>query len=332
MPILASEIKIYKSAVVSDLPANGGIMAAAEVTSGVSGNLFPNVGQAERLAGLTQFRKMFFKFANDADLEALNSRVWQDSNTVGDDRVVFFAATQRNTQSAITGAENKYGVGDLTLNAASGATSIQVTVEDGTQIIFRDGELIRISDRATPSSPGNEEWIRIDGVPSVLANVVTINLDTPLQNSYLSPGTHVSSVYEHGAVKATKTAAVVTSVSGTFTEGGANVIALDHIGGIEQTWTLTFTSGTAFNISGDTLGAVGAGSVLSASSPLNPSFAKPYFTIPAACWGGSFLAGDTVVFSTSPASIPLWVRRVVPAGAAAMSNNMAGFYVDAETV
>jgi hypothetical protein len=94
---------------------------------------------------------------------------------------------------------------------------------------------------------------------------------------------------------------------------------------------LTFTSATAFNIAGDTVGAVGSGNTSSGAAPNNPAFNKPYFTLNAALFGGSYVAGNMLTFSTHPAAVPLWVRQVVPDGAVAMSNNTFSIYIDGET-
>jgi len=50
-------------------------------------------------------------------------------------------------------------------------------------------------------------------------------------------------------------------------------------------------------------------------------FTKPYFTIPAAAWGGTWANGETVTFITHPASIPIWEKRVIPAGANSLAGN-----------
>lgn len=327
MPINTSEIKMLRAATNSDTGANGGLMSSSEIPSGVTSNLFPNASAADRQNGTTQYRKVFFKIANVDNLPLLSARVWQDSNTAGADNVTFCAGSQRDTQSNISGAGTYYGMGSLFSGVIAGATSIQVQVEDGAVPIFRNGGLIRMSNRADPFSAGDEFWTRVDQAPTVQGNVVTLHLATPVPVTFLS-GVKVSSVMEVGDVKPTLSNPVVTSASGSFASARTT---LNSIGTVEQSWTLTFTSSLAFDIAGDTVGTVGSGNVSGGASPNNPVFNKPYFTIPAGAFTGTFQAGDSVVFQTHPEAVPVWLRRVIPAGTAAASNNNMSLYIDGES-
>jgi hypothetical protein len=329
MSIQASEIKLYRSANVSDLASNGGIMSSVEVVAGAPANLFPNASLADRQAGVTRYRKMFYKVGSAENLALIAPRLWMDSNTPGDDRIVFFPGTQRDAQSAIPGSPTFYGMGVTTAGVLAGGTSLSVQVEDGTVSIFRNAGLVRISDRADPFSSGNEHWSLISGTPTVVGNVVTFSLATPVPVGFLS-GSKVSSVYAPASVSPSIDTVVLTAAGGSLTNQAANMIP-NSIGGIEQNWTLTFTSATAFNIAGDTVGAVGSGNTSSGAAPNNPAFNKPYFTLNAALFGGSYVAGNMLTFSTHPAAVPLWVRQVVPDGAVAMSNNTFSIYIDGET-
>ncbi len=150
---------------------------------------------------------------------------------------------------------------------------------------------------------------------------MTITVAETLANDYtVASGARVSSIYEAGDIECTMTGWTETSASGTYDES-AHPPVLDNIGTIEQTWTLTFTDATHFSVSGDTVGSVGSGDTSTDFAPQNSDFSKPYFTLEAAGWGGTWTAGDTVVFTTHPAAIALWEKRVVPAGAASLSNN-----------
>jgi hypothetical protein len=48
-------------------------------------------------------------------------------------------------------------------------------------------------------------------------------------------------------------------------------------------------------------------------------------------FGGTFLAGDLITFTTHPAAVPIWLRRDVPAGAANLTTNEAVIVLDGET-
>jgi len=323
MTILSSELKFYKSEVVSADPSNGGRMSAVEVVSGVVNNVWPHVLKAERDAGSTLYRKLFAKVANDADETLLAATLWNDLPTPGDDWIVMFAATQRDTQADITGTERLYGAASLNTDVDAGGSTIIVDVEDASLTgIFADGDTIRITDMADPdAATGNEELLTISGAPTVSGTQVTITVAETLANSYtVAAGTRVMSIMAVGDIRCTLDNWVETSAAGTYDEAVYPPI-MDNIGTVEQTWTLTFTDATNFTVSGDVLGSVGSGTTGAAFSPQNPDFAKPYFTIEAAGWAGTWAGGDTIVFQTHPAAVPFWLKRVVPAGAGSLSGN-----------
>lgn len=329
MTIVASELKTYRSMVVSDASSNGGLMSDVEVVSGVSANLFPNASSTDRANGAVHYRKLFFKCANAAGQTLINPRIWQDSNTSGQDRVVFFPGSQRNTQSAITGVEPLYGMGTLSAGVAIGAQTLVVEVENGPTSIFRNGGLIRVSDKETPIAAGNEFWGRLDAVPVVAGNLVTLHLESPLPVGFLG-GSKVSSVYEAANLEPSMSGPSVSSLAGTLAPIWEDFLSVNGIGTVEQNWQLTFTSGTAFDISGDTLGVVGSGNVSSIVGPVHPGLGYPYFGILPGLWGGTFVAGDTVTFTTHPAATAVWLRRTIPIGTAAQSNNRVDLYIDGE--
>jgi len=326
MAIIDSELVFYKSTMISDADpaANGGRMSADQVVSGVVQNVWPHVFKAERAAGSTKYRKVWAKVDNDADLKLYGGRIFLDAPTPGDDYVVFFAAGRRDTQADITGSERIYGSAPLKADVAAGANTIQVTCEDASIVgIFQAGDTIRITDKATPdATTGNEEELVIDAV-SVAGADVTITTATPLANSYtVAAGGRVSSVLLTGDVQASFDNWVETSTAGTYDEAGSPIV-LDNIGTIEETWTLTFTSASTFQVSGDTVGDVGTGDISTDFAPQNPDWSKPYFTLAAVGWGGTWAAGDTIVFQTHPAAVPIWEKRVVPAGASSLSGDQA---------
>lgn len=324
--IVSTELKFYRAANQSDLSSNGGRMSASLLASGVVGALFPNIDDTERTAGSTKYRKVFYKVDHNGPESLLSPRVFQDANTGGDDRVTFFPGSQTDTQASITGSERQYGCGALTSTVSSGVSSIQVTVETGTTGIFQVGDTIRITDKATVGATGNEEFVTVSSASQV-GSVVTLGFSPVLANGYSSSLTRVASIYSPGDQVANASALVVTSAAGTYNTT-TNPLVLNDKSTIEQTWTLTFTSATAFTISGDTLGAVGSGTVSGGASPTNTDFSLPYFTLSAGGFGGTYVAADTIVFTTHPAAVPLWIKRVVPAGAAVSSASTATFAMD----
>lgn len=327
MSILASELVWRKSSVIANDGTNGDVMSSIVSTSGAKNNIFPDVPQSERTAGSTVYRKMFIHVANDDDLTFVDPQLFVETRTPGDDAVNIFLGTQTDTESAITGTEQLYGMGTLESNVSVGAGSITVDVEDWVNLpIFANGMTIRISDKADINDTGNEEYHVINGAPSATGNSITLTLTGTLANGY-SAGAKVSSVIAVGDVEAVADT-FVNNGTGTFSVAG---IVTDHIGTVEDNWTITFTSATAYDVSGARTGAVGSGNVGSDFSPNNPNYTKPYFTLLSASFGGTFTAADTITFSTHPAAIPVWYRRDIPAGAASLSGNSVIVAVDGES-
>lgn len=166
MSIQSSEIKWYKSVLVNDTTANGGVMSSDEIVDGVKNNLWPDVPQAERDAGSTKYRKTFIKVANDDDLTLIDPRIFIETRTAGDDNIVLMAGSQTDTQAEADDYTRFYGAGDLDGDVAAGDGVIVVTVEsgngDGGQAIFQDGDLIRISDKTgVDDVGGNSEFLRL---------------------------------------------------------------------------------------------------------------------------------------------------------------------------
>lgn len=319
MSITSSELIWRKSLAVNDTTANGGRMSTNIVTTNVKNNIFPDVSQAERVAGSTKYRKVFIHVANDADLSLVAPRVYVESRTPGDDAVMFIVGTQRDTQVNITGSEQKYGSGQLNTNVVATATTMDVATEGAAFACFPIGMKIRISNKASVNGTGEEEFVTVSGCTYVGA-LATITFSPALTNPYNSSNTKVSSVYEPADVETAIANFAISTTLGTYNSGSYPVVG-DSISTIEQDWTLTFTSPTAFNVVGDTVGSLGSFNISTDCAPNNPSFTKPYFTLKALGFGGTWANAETITFKTSPAAIPLWYVRVIPTNAAALSGN-----------
>lgn len=321
MSISTSELKFYKAATVTDTTANGGRISANAYTSGVVQNVFPNILSAERTAGSTKYRKIFCKVANDADETFYAPQFYLFAPTAGDDWVVFFAGTQTNTQADITGSERIYGAGSLASLVAAGSSTLIINVESTTITgIIQAGDTLFITDKPTPTATtGNEETVVVNAISSVSGTQITLTTTTALTNGYAA-GSTVSSVYSTGEDIECYVNNWVETGAFTYNESTYPVLC-DNIGTIEQTWTITFTSSTVFTVSGNTVGSLASGNTTTNYAPSNPDFTKPYFTLVSTGWGGTPAAGNTLVFQTHPAAIPLWEKRVVPAGASSIAGN-----------
>lgn len=329
MPIQAPEMKLYKSTVINDTTTNGGRLSSNQVVTGVKNNFYPNLSDAQRSAGVPhQYRKGGYKVDNDADTPGTNGRVFLRKISPGDTRVLLFQTTNilRDTQADIVGTERKYGIGELNADVSASGTTLVVNCEAGAgaDLVFQAGDTIRISDGT------NTEYATIDtGGVSWATDQATITLTAGLTNGYAAATpTVVSACIEQADVKTSFDNWVETSTSGTYDET-TYPPTLDNIGGIEETWTLTFSDATNFSVSGDTVGSVGSGTTGGDFAPSNPDFSKPYFTLLAAGWAGTWANGETIVFQTHPAAIMFWADRITPAGSASGSDETdIGMYVE----
>ncbi len=329
MALSSIDIVFRKPAAVSDLPANGGRMSANLIASGVKNALFPDVRNSEREAGSTKWRKAFVHFAPADSSQALDVKLIPWAPTQADDRVLIRTGTMSDTQADIEASPGRaYGAASVTGALSAGAGSIAVLPEAVADGIFVAGDVLYISDKTSISAvDGNEEYAQIaPGGVSINGSIATLTLVSPLQYGYTAP--HVSSVLTPGDVLTALSDKSVTSTAGTLDEAQ---IVLAPRSTVADTFTLTFTSATAFTVTGSVAGDLGGGVIGSTCAPTNTAFSGPYFTLPAAAWGGTFEAGDTVSFTTSPAAVPVWYERIVPAGASSFAANSFSLAVDCES-
>ena len=332
MSIVSSEI-VWRRAAVMDAgsASNGGRMTATAIASGVKNNIWLDVPHSERLAGSTKHMKVFIHVANDSNRKLINPRLFVETQTPGDDAIVIFPGTFTDTQSGIAPLR-VYGAGKLSSSSLAGATSIQVNTEGAALDYFKAGDTIRVSSKATVDDiVGTTEYATIaTGGVANAGSIATLTLTAGLSNAYSNVNTKVASVYLPGDIAGAYSNVVVTSGLGTFTPTESKLL-VNSTGGIYEDWTITFTSATNFNCVGSVSGSLGAGNRGSDYSPTNGALGRPYFTISSAAWGGTFAVGNTVAFRTTPAAVPLWYRRVIPAGAGSLSGNLAIIGVDGES-
>lgn len=317
MAIVGTEINYYQSATVNDTSSNGGRISSILITSGLSNSWWPNVTEAQLVTGATQWRKGFFRIDNANNETAYNFRVGIWKPTPGGDILYLASGTQTDIQSGI-GNPDLYGVGTLDTSVLSGAEEIDVLVEDGGVIIFRDGDIIRISDQTTVGGSGNAEYVTIQGTPVVAGDVVTITLATGLLYDYSNTNTYVCSLIDTATVAGDTSGKVIVSSSGTFDEGD---MVISSIGSMYQTVTFTFSSATAFNVTSDLVTfSPASGTIDSTYAPTNVGAGAAYFSVPTTCWGGTWTSGDTLTIVTIPPCVPIWEKRVIPVGASAISS------------
>ncbi len=321
MGVTVEDIRFYKAKTMNDSDANGGKLGVVQIVNNLSENLFPHVTPEERNSGSTKYRKFFIKNENQDNEIAYDAKIWMEKQTPADDYVVIFEGTQIDTQADITAnpPSRTYGCGKLTESISAGATEISVLCE--TNGIFYEGDKIRISDKQTLDDPnGKAEFHTIQSV-SWDGLVATLSLNEPVENDYNANNTKVTGVIETDNINASVDNYNVTSEQGNY-DYENHPVEIDNIGTIEEEWTITFQTSTTFECSGAEVGSVGSGSVNEDFTPENPNFpGRNYFKLKKDGWGGNWQSGDTFVFRTHPSAVPIWCKRVVPAGCSAFSQN-----------
>ena len=314
MSVQASDLKFFRSVTVSDVANNGGRMSTNEVVTGVKNNLFPNVTNTERLAGLTRYRKKFLKNEESTGLALNYAKVWVGRRTPAQDYIQIKEGTNTDAQSDASAYTSWSGSGTLNENITGGVTnSFDVLFDTSSGV--NDGDEIHLDDGT------NEEFVTLDSTSGVswAANVATLTIASAgtVINSYPITTTIVGSVIDLSVVNAT-TDAWVESGSGTYDESTYPVVVYNE-GTVEDSWTLTFTSSTNFSVAGTATGAITSGSISSDYQPVNGS--SYYFKIDTLGWGGTWTLGDTITFDTHHSAKSLWVKEVVPAAADSYTNN-----------
>jgi hypothetical protein len=254
---------------------------------------------------------------------------FSDILTSEDIKARIAAGTFTDTESGLSNPR-LYGAGTLNTGVSAGGTSLIVdTIGGGADTIFQAGDWIMITDLADDDDiTGHIEFHQIaTGGISWTGDQATITLDSSLRYAYAenrsvsgaTVNTRIAScLYASGIIGAVTNLEKV-GVGLVLDNTGDNAIIPHGIGAATQNITLTFTSTTAFTITGDTLGSLGTGTITTTTAPNNPAVGYPYFTIPAGFWGGTAAIGNTVTFTTNPPALGYWYKLTIPVGAAAVS-------------
>lgn len=334
MTILQSELLLFKSSVVSGSPTtNGGHRSYTEVQSGSAGDNFPHAFSAERTAGSTTVRINYCANHSANDDIAYNMRIWRDNATAADDYVYFVPVAQGAVEDDLTGSEDTYVVAPLKTAITGGATATIVVECDHTDLTggYRNGDLLRITNKEYPDSvTGTEEFLTITGTPVVVSTEVTITVTANVVNTYATSNTRVMSVYEAGTVQPTSDSYVETSTSGTFNDTTYPAV-LTTEDTVEEEWTVTFSDASNFAVVGTRLGAVGSGTTASDFEPNNPDTSLPYFSLPAAGWGGTWANLEKLVFETHDSSVAIAQIREIPAASSSLAGNRATIAMTVES-
>jgi len=312
MPITSTDIKFYKPLAVNNTDSNGGKISENRVTTNVLNNLFPNVTSAERTAGVTRYRKVFMKNENSNDITLETTKLYIGMLSSGEDYFRIVEGNDLDIQSDADDYTNWFGSGILNQNLLSGESSMEVSYDVNDGVFSGESILLRLDDGT------NNAEVQLVGSPVWVGNIATLTFSGALEADFDADDTVVATVVELGDIVAESSNWLETSSAGTYDES-TYPLATFNIGSISEDWTLTFTSGSAFNVTGAVTGSVGSGNISTNFAPANGS--SYYFRIDKNGWGGTWTSGDTITFTTTHAAKPLWIKEVVPTGCSALSNN-----------
>lgn len=167
--------------------------------------------------------------------------------------------------------------------------------------------------------------VRIDGVITLNQ---AISYVFPADDSFVSSALRFGdqwAQYENLFSQQTWTGAWSDERIGNDTTGQYNdvlyPIAVTNDGAITERWRIEFTSSTAFNVVGETVGQIAIGDINTELSPTNPNSGQPYFVLQEEGWGAGWVVGNVVRFNTIGAQPPAWIIRTITQGAAAVQSD-----------
>lgn len=337
MAIAANEIVPYYAANRSktDPAANGGRPANVPVPNSVEGNVWPSLTTAQLAAGQTLAEKICVKNRNPAN--AVGSGPWLtlSAPNASDDIEWLVAADQDQYQGDLTGSERRYSAARLAADAGAGAISIVLALDAAeTADCWQDGDSIIIySNKAGPATtPDTNEHRIINGAPVLAGNQLTITLNSGLSNAHSKTNSATCcSLYKPGQDWKPWLANISQTGTGSY-DLASYPIKLGNLGAVRQRWTLTYTSTTQAELSGDTLGSLGVFPINADIAPINQASGTPYLTIKAGGHGAAHVAGDKLEFDSYEAAICCFWFKKTPAGAAAMPLTVSRLAAGCETV
>lgn len=320
MAITKDQLKFYKSLYVNDSLTNGGRISENQIADSVLNNLFRNIQSSERDSGIVLYRKFFLKNNNPNDLALENTKVYISNVSSGEDYFTIAVGTDTDNQSAADDYTEWYGSGVLKQNLLSGETSFSATFKgayglpSGSSLVLNDGV--------------NSIEIAISGEVSWNGFDATVPIAEAPGYDFDAVDTVVSAVLELGNINPSVADWVVNSSEGVFDDTNYPLTTY-NLGTITESWTLTFSSSTEFNVSGAITGSIGSGSILSNFVPEN-SYGY-YFLLDKNGFSGAWLSGDTITFKTIHSAKGIWMKEDVPVGCPSQSNNLVNLKLKGES-
>lgn len=324
MAIQSSDIVCHKAQTMNQTSSTGGKMSNVTVANNVIGAVVDDITEAERSAGATRKYKLFYKVGNSEGRTYQNALLFLGYPLEGDCVASAIAGNFTDVWSDVS-AGRKYGCANLkaATSIAVDATSAVVNTQGASFAHFQTGDTVAITDQLDPTDiTGHVEFKTLTNV-AWNGDEATLTFDTGAKYAYASSRvlsgatikTRIASCLSYGNVLGSLTVTDKVSAAGTY---DATKVTVDSIAGITQTFTFTFDSATTFNVAGDTLGSLAAGSTSSNYAPQNGDYSRPYLTVAPSFWTGTWASGNSVKINTNPCAMPIWVYLNIPSGADAM--------------
>jgi len=131
----------------------------------------------------------------------------------------------------------------------------------------------------------------------------------------------VSHVFDQATWNGTWADSVVGSASLATFNAAANPIVVTNRGALTERWAIRFTNTTSFEVIGENVGLIAVGNTSADCAPINPNTGAPYFSIPAAGWGGGWGQGNVLRINTIGAECPFWEVLTVQQGPETVPNH-----------
>lgn len=332
MSILQSDIKFYEPAVKGFASTAGGAMSINLLNPSQTGAVIPPLTVAQTQSGGEFYTKFFVSLENSDNTPLYETYVIFTGFDPNLDSYLYILGTETDVQNDASAYTKWKCGGKLSAAANSGGTTISVEFET-TDVYLEDVEYLWITDGV------NAELVTLDNSSnsSITNNhpdsaSITLTIDASynngngLVNSY-AVDTPCGLAISVGTLQATLTDLTISS-GATVTMNGD--ISVYNNGTVNESYVLEFTGAQTFKIrdgvdatkyydqNGNFTDSANAYIFDVSSSAYvylpNPNraganklgFAQDLFT--------GATAGDTISFTTHAAAIPVWVKRVVPAG------------------
>lgn len=174
MPILETDIKLLKSARMTDTPDGGGRMTAEVVQSGVDNNIFDDVSNLDRVYGNVSLRKVFGAVLTNTTDKYLGARVFidkppEDDNIHGlifDASSLFDTRTQTSVKVESYLAPGAFYQGLLYGNHLAGMATVMFIQQVDRLLPTVGGVLLLRKNEGLPSE--YDQYVKITSVSSVV--------------------------------------------------------------------------------------------------------------------------------------------------------------------